>query len=455
MKSKLNRLVSGVVSLALLAGAWPAQAQTPPPPDIRFGAVEAYMAPDKAADLRVGWDRMVVHWYERQPDSGEQWNVPGEETDRVNTALGAGREMVMLLMGTPGWAADGGGPAAVPRGLYLPVDDPGNLWAVFVRRMAAEYAGRVNHWIIWNEPDIAPEDFGAQFLGSVADYYQLLKVAYLAAKQANPQATIHLAGLTHWHDVVYNRPPYLQRLLQAASQDPTARRNHYYFDVASLHIYFRTQSVFDLITQYRGILRRYGQTQPFWLNETNAAPYDDPQLPWNGPMFPLTMAQQSSFIIQATALALAAGAERVAVYKLTNPNVPYEGADYYGLYRPDGSARPAVEAYRVVTSHFAGVRKTTYTAQRGYYIVRLDRPGAVTRVLWARQAQAVTLKVRASAGVTAVALYDAAGAAFPLAADRTGNYTLTLPAASCESQPAVGCVVEGAPWVLVETFGRR
>lgn len=443
-----------VLLLALSLGALPAEAQAPPPPDIRFGAVESYMAPDKAADLRVGWDRMIVHWGQRQPDNRDQWEVSGEEVERVAAARAAGREVVILLMGTPPWAGNGADPGAVPQGLYLPVDDPGNLWAGFVRRVVAEFAGRVNHWIIWNEPDIAPEDFGAQFLGSVQDYYQLVKVAYLAAKKANPQAVIHLGGMTHWHDVVYNRTPYLQRFLQTASQDPTARRNNFYFDVATLHIYFRTDTVWDIISLYRGVLRRFGMRQAIWLNETNSPPYDDPQLPWQGPMFRVTMAQQASYIIQATALALAAGAERVAVYKLTNPDVPYPGADYYGLYRPDGSARPAAEAFRVVTTHFAGVRRTTVTTQGSYYLVRLERTGAVTRVLWARGAQPVTVRINATPGATGAALYDQSGQAFPLPADRPGRYTLTLPAAVCDD-PVVGCVVGGAPWVLVETFGRR
>jgi hypothetical protein len=113
-----------------------------------------------------------------------------------------------------------------------------------------------------------------------------------------------------------------------------------------------------------------------------------------------------------------------------------------------------VEAYRAVTTHFAGVRKTTYLVQRSHYIVRLERPGAVTRVLWARRDQAVSVRLRATPGTTAVALYDQSGTAYPLAADRSGNYTLALPAANCPDA-AAGCVVGGAPWIVVETFGRR
>ena len=447
----MNKSPARLTQLALaclLLFITPIASAQPPLPDTRFGAAEAYHLPDKAAELRVGWDRMVVQWYERQPDNGDQWNVSREETERVNTAVAVGREMVMLLMGTPRWASDIGRPGGVPRGLYLPVNDPGNVWANFVRRMVTEHAGRVNHWIIWNEPDIAVEDFGAQFEGSVQDYYQLLKVAYVAAKQANPKAVVHLGGVTHWHDTVHGRAPYLQRLFDVMRQDPTARANNSYFDVATLHIYFRSETVFDLITFYRNLLRRYGLRQPIWLNETNAAPYDDPQIPWNAPMFKLTMDQQAAFIIQSTALALAAGAERVAVFKFYEIGVP-AGADAYGLFRQDGSARPAVDAYRVVTTHFAGVRRTTYLALKTYYLVRLERGGAVTRVLWARRGQPVTVRLRAIPK-TSVALYDYKGAAHPLMADRNGVYTLSLPAANC-SDPAHGCLIGGAPWILVET----
>lgn len=220
-------------------------------PDPRFGAVESYMAPEEAADLGVGWDRMIIQWYTHQPDKVDQWIVSAEETTRIATANAAGREVVALLMGTPAWATDGPGGGGVPRGLDLPVNDPGNLWAGFVRRVVGEYKGTITHWIIWNEPDIGLEDYGAQFAGSVEDYYQLLKVAYLAAKDANPNAVIHLGGLTYWHDIVYNRPSYLRRLLDVAAKDKTAKTHNYYFDVFTAHIYFRAETISNIITIYR------------------------------------------------------------------------------------------------------------------------------------------------------------------------------------------------------------
>ncbi len=450
MKSLQQHIIRLALSLIVLLNiAPPTAAQTQqPPPDPRFGAVEAYMAPQLAADLRVGWDRMIIHWYDRQPDKLDQWNVSGAEIDRIATAETAGREIVALLMGTPPWATDGTPIGGVPRGLYLPVSDPGNLWATFVRRAVGEYKGRINRWIIWNEPDIAMTDPGAQFEGTVQDYYQLLKVAYLAAKEVNPKAVIHLAGLTYWHDVVYNRPSYLKRLLDVARQDKTARANNYYFDVFTAHIYFRSETVYEIIASYRKLLRQYGLRQPIWLNETNAAPTDDPQYPAS-PLVLVTMDQQAAFIIQANALALAAGADRIAIYKFYDETAPPPGGESYGLFRPDGSARPAAEAYRLVTTHFAKIQQVTDNSAATYHLITLKRDKAMTRVAWARRGQSVTLQLRATPKMTHVALYDHLGKAYPVAADKKGVFTLTLPPATCNATN--DCPVGGSPWILVET----
>ncbi len=104
----------------------------------------------------------------------------------------------------------------------------------------------------------------------------------------------------------------------------------------------------------------------------------------------------------------------------------------------------------MVTAHFAGVQQTTHTARYRYYLVTLNRGDAVTRVAWARTAKAVTFKLRATPNAIAVALYDPSGNSYPLSGGQRGNYVITLPAAKCDSP--YGCVVGGAPWILVETF---
>src|SRR3990172_4370349 len=416
------------------------------PPDSRFGAVEAFRAPVEAAELGLGWERIIFFWSQLQPYSPDDWNVFHVEDGWLADAAAHGRQVVGLIEGTPKWATDGTLGAGVPRGLYLPIDDPSNLWATFVRALVRRYAGRIDHWIIWNEPDIAPGEYGMQWEGTVADFVQLTKVAYLVARQENPGAVIHFAGLTYWHDVVNKRPLYLQRYIDEARKDPDAAANNFYFDAVSLHIYFTTDSVYDITAQFAALLRRNGLSQPIWINETNAAPYDDPLNPWTIPDWTVTLDQQAGFVVQAFAQGLAAGAQRVAVYKLSDyPGYP-PGYEPYGMIRSDGSRRPAFEALRTAITHFAGARSARMDRAETRAIVTLDRGDKVTRVLWARGGEDVPVSLPALAPqALLVAHLGQAQTIAPV----DGVYQLTLPGALC-NDPKHGCAVGGAPLILVE-----
>ncbi len=443
-----SRLLYLALILGLLAGLTALASAQTTPPDPRFGAVESYIAPDLASQLNVGWDRLAIHWYERQPNNDSEWIVPGEETQALADAQSAGREVVGLFIGTAPWASQNGSSGGVPNGLKLPREDPGNPGSVYRRRRVTEYQGQIRHWIIWNEPDIAPNDAGAQFEGTVQDYYQLLKVAYLVAKQANPQAVIHLAGLTYWHDIVNKRTPYLQRLLDVAHKDPTAAAYGDYFDVLSLHIYFRSETVPDIVGFFKQILRRNRLNKPIWLNETNAAPNDDPQQLSN-PLIPVTQAEQAAFIVQATALALGVGVERVAVYKLIDDHLS-PGSEPYGLFRMDKTARPAATAFGTATRLFAGTETASLLTRASYYLVTLNQGAGITRVLWARGRFPIKVRLAPTRQATQTALYDHLGQPLELPPLQSNQYAFTLPGADC--RPKVSCPVGGPPLILVEKW---
>ena len=416
-------------------------------PDPRFGAVEAFRNPDAAADLNLGWERILFYWSELQRNGPDDaWNIYHVPDGWLDNARKAGRQVVGVIENTPAWATDGNPNIGVPRGLYLPIDDPDNLWAGFVRQLVKRYAGIVDHWVIWNEPDIQSPADGVQFEGTVADYYQLVKVAYLVAKQENPNAIIHLAGLTYHHDVVYKRVPYLQRFINEGRRDPTARANHYYFDVATLHLYFTTDSIYDITQIETQILRRNGLRQPIWINELNAPPSDDPLNPWTAPLFVTELDQQADFIVQATALGLAAGAERIGVYKLVDFPAYPEGFPAFGLIRADGTHRPAYDALKLVTTYFRDARSARVWRTNSAEIVTLDRGSGTTRIAWARRGITTTITLPAANREATLVGMD--GVTTTLTATR-GRYELTLSAAKC-NDPNYGCTIGGTPLIVVE-----
>src|SRR5690606_15981375 len=97
-----------------------------------------------------------------------------------------------ILLGIPEFARDGGSVRDLNAPVFSDGSDtpgagksvnPGNPWASFVYAAVERYRGHVHVWEVWNEPDLS-----MFWSGSVADYARLLKVAYLAAHQADPNA---------------------------------------------------------------------------------------------------------------------------------------------------------------------------------------------------------------------------------------------------------------------------
>ncbi len=411
--------------------------------DPRFGAVEAFWDTQAAVEANVAWERILFYWSHLQPYGPDDWNTMHVADEWLQWAQSQGRELVGLLKNTPLWATDAESPteASPPRGLDLPIEDPGNLWATFVRRAVNFYGPRgVHRWIIWNEPDIAPGVYGHEWAGTVEQYYRLLKVAYLVIKEADPSAQVHLAGLTYWHD-----QGWLHKFMRVATADPEAPSHNYFFDTVSLHIYFQTDTVDFIVYQTRAALAAYGVSKPIWINETNASPDSDPLWPIVRPRFQVDLREQASFILESYALGLSAGAQRIAVYKLMDAGLP-PGGEPFGLLRPDHSRRPAYTAYRLVTQHYAGTGSARATRDPLWAQVTLDRGGLTTRVFWARTTAEVSLVVPALAAQAL--LIDQEGNVQTLDG-QGGSYRITLPGARC-ADVVLGCIIGGPTYLLVE-----
>jgi len=407
-------------------------------PDYRFGVVEAYAAPAAASALGAGWTRATFRWNEIQLNGPDEWNEASISDAALAGELARGRQVVGLLVTTPGWATDVGIGPGVPQGLYLPTDDPHNLWANFVRTIVGRYAGRIDHWIIWNEPDI-PQSQHMSWGGSVGDFVQLLRVAYTVAKETNPNAVIHMSAVTHWWN-----EHWFGQFLDALVADPNAAANNYYFDAATLHIYFQPETVYDLTAHYYRLLHNRNIYKPIWIAEMNAAPSQDPAWPVPNAQFNISLEEQAFFITQALSLGVAAGAERIAVYKMADTEGDRAAnPEPFGLVRMDGSRRPASTAYQVTTTYLSGFRGGSWDRRDEISVVTIDRGARTTTVLWARTPDPQTAMI--AARTTRALLVDVWGRAYYVYPER-GYYFIDLPGANC----AQGCLIGGAPFMLVE-----
>ena len=420
----------------------PILAQDDDEPSNPFGVIESYEDPVKADSLGVSWTRVRFQWADVQAAGADSWETETIDT-QIDAEIEAGREVVGLLIGIPDWAR---GENELPAGLYLPHDDPDNTWAQFVREAVSRYEGRIDHWIIWNEPDISdPETPGHTWDGDVADFVQLLRIAYLVAKETNPEAVIHLPAITYFWD-----PEYIDTFFDTLIADPEAVANHYYFDVATTHLYFQPERVYDLIRLfYESMSSRGIEGKPVWLVETNAPPIDDPYWGVKEWTLSVTLTEQAAFMPQAMVSALAAGAERIAVYKLKDTEGDKAAnPEPFGLVKRDGSRRPAFDTYREAIEQLVGATAVTRERWDEIGLFQVYQDEQTTTVLFARLPQPQVAKVPAL--VEQAALVDMWGKRLDDVVARNGVFTVNLPGALCSQSIGDYCMIGGTTYYLIQ-----
>ena len=367
-------LVAGLVALTA-----PVQAQDNIEPLRRFGVVVEGDLPETETlhALGVSWVQVTFSWAALQPHSADEFEDDGWLTTWLADMDAAGIEVVGVIVDTPSWASDSGDPAAVPRGLDRPLILGENTWAVFVRALVRRYDS-VEHWVIYDEPDVQRGEGHVRFAGDVADYARLLTVAQTAAHSVNPDVKIHLAAMNWWSDVAAGREPYLARLLEAlpAGELP--------FDVVTLRARTGTAHLWTMLTETRALLDAAGLAgQSIWL-ETGLSP--SPAV-----LLGTTPAGQADYVMQAAAAALASGVERMAVYRLADDAQP--GSESWGLLAADGTQRPAFDAYARVIETLRAATAAEYFSHPLVDLVILNTRNTDVFVAWTTAGKAVQLLI--------------------------------------------------------------
>ena len=433
------------------------------------------------ADVAAGWERVVLSWADIQPDAPDDFSWLGRTLPPSALAgeLNRGVRMAGLLQFTAAWAAtdpeDAG--RSVPRNLDLPDDDPSNYWARFVYETVRYYSGRIDEWIVWNEPEFEPGDAAGSdtytWLGTDEQFARLMEVAYRAAKRANPRAVVAFPGTSYWVDRNSGRPQFYERFLRIVSTRPDAAAANYFHDAVPLNLYRAPDDLVRVHQAFKDLQRRYSVDKPLWLLELNAMPTDDQSIPCAAMHaanpIQTTQAQQAAFAIQAFALAAAAGYERVSFYQMVDDN-PCEQSAVWGVTRDDGSRRPVAQTLRTAIQSFSGfldarfvplVRPaarwaawptdpTSLTPNWQVYQVAFDVPGGQrVTALWNGDGTATRVRVPRRGGQAR--LIDARGQTLALTATAQ-SLTVDLPAASAHfaGDPPGYFFIGGEPRLLIE-----
>jgi len=232
---------------------------------------------------------------------------------------------------------------------FCPPDDV-EAFARFAATVVARYPA-VLYWEIWNEPNTT--NFWRPSPDPVR-YVELLKRSYAAIKAANPKAVVVLGGLSPGTGSGQVNTMSAASFLEAVYQN--GGKN--YFDAVGFHPYNGgvspdlyladyVKSVHDVMKQYEDGNKEVWVTEIGWFVGTEADA--------------LSEAEQADYLSRAfTILYNLEFVERVYWYNLRDysnqapvnqppPSVcgPIAGTPVdYGLFRVDGSSRPAADAFK-------------------------------------------------------------------------------------------------------------
>ena len=234
-----------------------------------------------AKEAGIGWVKMLFSWDSIEPRNGQFWDdhykvSTWEKYDQiVDLCQQYGLRIIARLDRAPDWAHQDNSLKAGPPADF---DDYGD----FVYAVVSRYKGRVQHYQIWNEPNIWPE-WGDQPVDPEG-YVQLLKIAYQRAKEADPNCLILSAPLAQ---TLEKTPHNLSELDYLDAMYKAGAKN--YFDILSANGYGFDRSPSDppdpevlnfaRVKLVRQVMERYGDAEKaVWLNEFgwNAAPEDYP-----------------------------------------------------------------------------------------------------------------------------------------------------------------------------------
>lgn len=464
---------------------------------------------DNAHASGARWNRWPMYWHTIELNSD---NFTWADHDAVISAdIAEGFILNAILMGIPGFYFDGD--RAIPNTLHEPIfsdgtDIPGpeksininNKWAQYIYRAVDRYrpggvlataqgwpeGAGISYWEIWNEPDLT-----YFFDGTKAEYARMLKIGYLVAHHADPNANVisgamanNFADLNYYKDV-----------LGIIQNDPLAEEHGYFHDIMATHSYFYAWQSWFHVFRAQNAMSAFGLDKPIWLNETGIPAWNDyPGPVWDpSSQYRGTMDEQADYMIQTAFYSMFAGADAMFHFQMydgcgnqpqgtdfpphngelcdangnliSDPRFPCAG-DANGLFRNEtdaacfthhpnpGSARPNFTAYQLLTQYLQDVvplyRYKVCTLDEQSWIA-FYRPNTNQRImaLWAcvgEDEQAVVPAIDNGAQL----ITPDGNTQF--IAPTNGNYYLTLPAAT-NTNPILDperWPVGGRPYLLIE-----
>ena len=352
-------------------------------PDSPFGINTAFNpdSPDLEARLEamqqagIKWGRQDFVWKRIERNKGEYDWAPYDRLLEKCRAHG------LLLCGDLAYGPD----------LYDTRTEPGiQAYCAFARAAAERYAGRIDHWQIWNEPNLG-------YHGGDPDLYaRLLAASGKAIHEANPKAKVLGLNMAFcdvlWTEKVLKLVPYdcFDIICFHPYRNPNAPEDKFDWWVLDQYVKrFHKElspdyplahaSFLEQTDELIKTLEKFGPPKPIWITEmcfnTHIHPYGVSEL------------QSADLLVRFYLLTLASRkVEKVFWWTLKDGGPQqFDAAEMVGLMRADLAPKYAFYAYGFMTRVLEGkrwVRNDAFGPEIYACVFTDDARSQDTLVLW-------------------------------------------------------------------------
>lgn len=322
---------------------------------------------ERASDMGAGWIRQQFPWAEieyRQDPDNPFWDLKNQQSawlkydQIVDAAQRYNLRVIARIDSAPEWSHPLTSTLKSPPDAAHMID-----FANFIKTFVERYRGRIAAIQVWNEPNLTgewtvadPAYEGKTRPVNPAEYVELLKTAYEAAKTADPSMIVLAAPLAPNNETLayagnLNELDYLDAMYKAGAQA--------YFDAMSANAYgkefppedppSRDKLNFRRVELLREVMERNGDgNKAVWFNEYgwNASPETIPveELRWGR----VTPEQQADYTVRGIQYA--------------RDNWPWAGVFTIWYLRQVGDLSPTSSEYYFSLVDFDFVVSPTYEA---------------------------------------------------------------------------------------------
>ena len=310
--------------------------------------------------LGVNGLRVNPGWNHIQPREGI-WSWEGHDRTFADRNA-AGFASLYILTPPPAWLADKDSDSKIfnPQMKVNQLLPERNALRTFLQRFATRYKGKVEFYVIGNEPDLV-----GFWNFSEEEYLKMLEISYRTIKAADPDALVMNGGISSLYSQTPKAAPENRRLHPTIMRRILKEGN---IDIFNYHGHGPIHNYWSCLDEMRkeGILNKF----PWYSGETGVSLRDSAGVLEPGkPINPITIRKKQAEIIhEKVSIAKALGARGYTLWVLWDlQNWPEDHPEKYGALEPDGQPNTVFPVYANVIRHLQATRPDRIFAEGGLF----------------------------------------------------------------------------------------